>query len=521
MADNTTLNPGTGGDTIRSEEKGGAKTQVILLDKGGTGAESLVTDANPLPVELASLPLPSGAATAANQATGNTTLASILTALGQTLAVGGTVTVSNLPATQAVSGTVTANLGTLNGAATSAKQDAIIAALGSPLQAGGLVSIAGTVPVSGPLTDAQLRATAVPVSGTVGISGSVSVTGTFWQATQPVSAASLPLPDGAATEATLASMLKEEDTPAVSGDKGVAFLTVRASADASTASQDGDYAFAQSDEEGRVKVSSKPASYADVTGDITAVQASIGTPVAGGTVIADVSRASNVMMFCTGTFSTVNCTFEGSIEATGENWFGVQAVRSNANTIETATGNLSAAPAYAWELSVNALARVRVRCTARTSGTQSWRIKLGTYATEPIPAAQVTATQPVSGTLGLSTGSATVGNLIRQSGFTDSSTALASSGTFTGTGRVTTGANYREFVATAFADQSGTLFIDLSVDTGTTYRNISSVAVAASIAQQLSVRVTGAAGAATLYRVRYVNGATLQGAFQLSSAFVA
>lgn len=51
-----------------------------------------------------------------------------------------------------------------------------------------------TQPVSGPLTDTQLRATAVPVSGTfwqatqpVSISGSVPVTGTFWQATQPVS----------------------------------------------------------------------------------------------------------------------------------------------------------------------------------------------------------------------------------------------------------------------------------------------------------------------------------------------
>lgn len=36
---------------------------------------------------------------------------------------------------------------------------------------------------------------------------SVAVTGTFWQATQPVSAASLPLPSGAATEATLSSLL--------------------------------------------------------------------------------------------------------------------------------------------------------------------------------------------------------------------------------------------------------------------------------------------------------------------------
>lgn len=61
---------------------------------------------------------------------------------------------------------------------------------------------AAAVPVSGPLTDAQLRATPVPVSLTsTTITGSVAVTGTFWQATQPVSAASLPLPTGAATSA--------------------------------------------------------------------------------------------------------------------------------------------------------------------------------------------------------------------------------------------------------------------------------------------------------------------------------
>lgn len=154
--------------------------------------------------------------------------------------------------------------------------------------------------------------------------------------------------------------------------------------------------------DGRVKVATKPDGYPDATGDITAIQATIATPVAGGTVEADVSNASNVVAFCTGTFAGVNVTFEGSLEATGNAWFGLQAVRTNANTIETATGALSAAPAYAWELSVNALRRVRVRCTARTSGTQSWRFVLGTYATEPIPAAQVSATQPISGAVTVS-----------------------------------------------------------------------------------------------------------------------
>jgi hypothetical protein len=62
----------------------------------------------------------------------------------------------------------------INGVATETKQDTQITALGSlltELQAKAdlsetqPVSIAGTVAVSGPLTDAQLRATAVPISG--------------------------------------------------------------------------------------------------------------------------------------------------------------------------------------------------------------------------------------------------------------------------------------------------------------------------------------------------------------------
>lgn len=50
------------------------------------------------------------------------------------------------------------------------------------------VLISGTVPVSGALTDAQLRATAVPVSGTF-FQATQPVSGTFFQATQPVSLA--------------------------------------------------------------------------------------------------------------------------------------------------------------------------------------------------------------------------------------------------------------------------------------------------------------------------------------------
>ena len=87
--------------------------------------------------------------------------------------VTGSVSVANLPSTQTVAGTVTAN-------------------------------ISGTVPVSGTFWQ-----TTQPVSGTVtaNVSGTVPVSGTFWQATQPVSLASLPsstvtvaaMPSGALT----------------------------------------------------------------------------------------------------------------------------------------------------------------------------------------------------------------------------------------------------------------------------------------------------------------------------------
>lgn len=59
MSDNTLLNVGSGGDTIRDVSKSGIKTPVCIIDVGGGGAESLLTagqavKAASLPVTLAS-----------------------------------------------------------------------------------------------------------------------------------------------------------------------------------------------------------------------------------------------------------------------------------------------------------------------------------------------------------------------------------------------------------------------------------------------------------------------------------
>ncbi len=156
---------------------------------------------------------------------------------------------------------------------------------------------------------------------------------------------------------------------------------VRRDADTSPVTTDGDVHPMVFDELGYLKVSTHPASTSSYTDTIT---------VNGDTVALDVSRYSNLTIHCTGTFSTVNVTFEGSING-GTTWFTVQGVRTSTNTVETTTGNLSAAPAYAWEFSVNALTNFRVRATAFTSGTQTWVFSPGTYATEPIPALQTHA----------------------------------------------------------------------------------------------------------------------------------
>jgi hypothetical protein len=220
---------------------------------------------------------------------------------------------------------------------------------------------------------------------------------------------SFPLPVQAPELATIAGAVKVEDAPSGTGDLGVFMLGVRQDADGPSAGSDGDYTALKLNQFGRLKVSAQPAFYSLTTGNITS---------AASAVPLNVSRISNVMVYVAGTFAGVNFTFEGSLNSTNGtdgNWFAIQAVRSNANTIETTSGVLGAAPAYGWELSVNGLNWFRVRATAWVSGTANIQIQPGAYATEPIPAAQISGTQPVSGTVtaNIGTGSLAAGtNLV-------------------------------------------------------------------------------------------------------------
>ena len=110
------------------------------LQAGGTVTVSNLPATQPVsgvfyqatqPVSAAALPLPAGAATAAG-------LTQVVTALGTPLQTGGAVSVSNLPTTQAVSATA---LPLPTGAATAAGVAALVTALGSPVQAGATVPV--------------------------------------------------------------------------------------------------------------------------------------------------------------------------------------------------------------------------------------------------------------------------------------------------------------------------------------------------------------------------------------------
>lgn len=151
---NVELNLGAGGKVARTETKGGFESQVVLLDLGGLGAESLLTGAMPV----------TGAFWQATQPVSIASAVPVTGTFWQT--------------TQPVSGAVTANAGTnLNTSALALETGGNLATVATRTPALGQALAAASVPVV--LTAAQLT-TLTPLT-------TVAVTGTFWQATQPVS----------------------------------------------------------------------------------------------------------------------------------------------------------------------------------------------------------------------------------------------------------------------------------------------------------------------------------------------
>lgn len=166
MADNLQLPVMAGGEVIKADDMTTYKIEGVKLVVGADGVDGgYVSDANPLPVESTSTVigsvLPAGAAT-------EDSLLDILAALAGALSVTGTVAVSNFPA---------GFLAAQSGAWTVAVNN-----------------FPATQPVSG--TVAATQSGTWNVGTVASITNPVAVTGTFYQATQPVSiASSVPVTD--------------------------------------------------------------------------------------------------------------------------------------------------------------------------------------------------------------------------------------------------------------------------------------------------------------------------------------
>ena len=111
--------------------------------------------------------------------------------------------------------------------------------------------------------------------------------------------------------------------------------------------------------------------------------------------------------------------------------------------------------------------------------------------------------------------------VVRSTAFTDSQTALAASGAFTGTSHATGVAQgspgiYSYFGVNVTSDQAGTLFVEGSIDNTTFYaeNGTAGTALTAGATQTVKVPIT-----MPYQRVRFTNGGTAQTKFSLTSAF--
>lgn len=334
MADNTTFNAGSGGDTYRSEDRSGVKTAVSLLDVGGTGGtEAIVGDAGvglpikglgtagtansavvtiqgiasmtAVAVSAASLPLPSGAATSAGQSSSNTLLSSIDANIA---------TITTDVASGAVVGNGTA--ATAQRVTLASDSTGVVAATQS-----GTWNV-GTVTTITSVVHIDDNSGSITVDGSVSISGTVTVgshavtnAGTFAVQESGAALTSLQLID---------DVVFAEDAAHATADKGIMALAVRRDAAAVSSGTDGDYSTINVDANGRLYVAC----------DTHAVTQSGTWNIGTVTTVTTVSTVTNVATIGTSVTPGTGAAHLGKAEdaahTSGDTGVMALAVRSNA-----------------------------------------------------------------------------------------------------------------------------------------------------------------------------------------------
>lgn len=206
ISGSVTANAGTNLNTSALALESGGNLASIKADTDKIPSKGTAVTANSTPVNIASdqivpvsastLPLPTGAATSANQSTEITSLSTIATNTGNTATDVATLTSSSAGGyvRQDSNGTIAKESGG-NLATIATNTTGLNSTVGT---AGSATPSKGVVVQGSDGTDARALKTDSSGNLDVNVQGTVPVSGTFWQTIQPVSASSLPLPTGAA-----------------------------------------------------------------------------------------------------------------------------------------------------------------------------------------------------------------------------------------------------------------------------------------------------------------------------------
>lgn len=461
-----------GDGTNKATVTAGGALNVNVVNSGGTSSTVTVTNFPATqPVSASALPLPTGASTSAKQpalGTAGSAASDVITVQGiasmvalkvdnsgVTQPISGSVSISNFPATQTISGTVTANVGTTNGLALDAT---LTGGTQKSITRSGVKGTTTSADVTSTSVDVNTQALDVSVKGTPSVSvsnASIPVTGTFWQSTQPVSiatmpstpvtgtfwqatqpvsgtvavsnlpatqaisAAALPLPSGASTSAKQPALgvagTASSDVLTVQGIASMTALKVDGSATTQPISGSVSVSNASIPVTGTFFQSTQPVSIAampstPVTGTFwQATQpVSMASPIALSPSLSNNIAALNaaVTMTCsgyavatvqiTGTYSA-SLVMEGTID--GTNWVSLNFfVINNATSLFSTIGSTTGI----YLTNVNGLTQFRVRCSSYTSGTAVVSIELSEKSSDC----------KIEGTVSLSTQSSASSNPI-------------------------------------------------------------------------------------------------------------
>lgn len=401
----------------------GSAPVTIASDQSAIPVSGTVYVTGTVPISAVALPLPSGAATESTLATLTkpSDQQHVIVDSSASIPVTGVFfqTTQPVSGTVSVSGTTAVSAAALplpSGASTSAKQPSLGTAGTSATDVITVQGIAGATPIPVSLSTASIEigtvdqgtggSSAWKVDGSgvtqpVSIASSVAVTGTFFQATQPVSAVSLPLPSGAATEATLATRTKPSDQQHVIIDSSTSIAVTGPVTDANLDEKFGDLGQAAMAASAPVVIASDQSSI-PVTGaffQATQPVSAASLPLPTGAAVS----AKQPSLGTAGSASADVITVQGVASMTALKVDGSAVTQPVTGTFFQATQPVSAS-----SLPLPTGAATEATLLTRTKPSDQQHVIVDSSATVAVTGAFFQATQPVSAaSLPLPSGAAT------------------------------------------------------------------------------------------------------------------